>query len=473
MSYELVCGIETHIELATKTKIFCSCTTEFGGAPNTHCCPVCTGQPGTLPVLNKKVVEYAVRAGLAVHCKINNISHLDRKNYIYPDLPKAYQISQYDEPLCIHGYIELDSGKKIGITRIHIEEDAGKLVYENGYTYIDYNRGGVPLIEIVSEPDIASPEEAKEYAEKLQLIMRYVGISDCKMQEGSMRCDVNVSLRKAGTAKFGIRTETKNINSLNFIQKAIYAEIERQTDILEAGGTIIQETMRYDDASDTISVMREKENSDDYRYFPDPDIIRFEIAKEKVDEIQKTLPELPFDKLKRYINELEMPQDSARHIFKYRRVAEFFEEALKDGASVKNASNLITNTIYSNMATEEDKEQFKVLLSAKQFAKLVKMLDEKKINFKMAQSTLQKMLESGKSAGEYIKANDLAGVSDSDLAKLCKEAIDANPKAAEDIKDGKDKAINAMFGYIMKKTRGKADTKKAEVIIRDLIGKMS
>lgn len=473
MSYELVCGIETHIELATKTKIFCSCTTEFGGAPNTHCCPVCTGQPGTLPVLNKKVIEYAVRAGLAVHCRINNISHMDRKNYIYPDLPKAYQISQYDEPLCVNGYIELDSGKRIGITRIHIEEDAGKLVYENGYTYIDYNRGGVPLIEIVSEPDIASPEEAREYAEKLQLIMRYVGISDCKMQEGSMRCDVNVSLREAGTERFGTRTETKNINSLNFIQKAIYAEIERQTDILESGGTIIQETMRYDEVSDSIAPMRQKENSDDYRYFPDPDIIRFEISNEKIDEIKNSLPELPFDKLSRYINELNMPEDTARHIFKYRHVTEFFEEALTYGANVKNASNLITNTIYANMTTEEDKEQFKVLITAKQFAELVKMLDERKINFKMAQNTLQEMLKSGKSAGEYIKAKDLAGVSDSDLLKLCKEAIDVNPKAVEDIKSGKDKAINVMFGYIMKKTRGKADVKKAEDIIRELVGKMS
>lgn len=471
MKYEIVCGIETHIELATKTKIFCGCTTEFGGSPNTHCCPVCTGQPGSLPVLNKKVVEYAVRAGLAVHCKINTISHMDRKNYVYPDLPKAYQISQYDEPLCEHGYIELDSGKRIGITRIHIEEDAGKLVHENGYTYVDYNRGGVPLIEIVSEPDISSPEEAKEYAEKLQLIMRYVGISDCKMQEGSMRCDVNVSLREAGTKEFGTRTETKNINSLNFIQKAMYAEMERQTDILESGGTVVQETMRYDDISDTISPMREKENSDDYRYFPDPDQIRFEILQEKVDKIQSSLPELPFDKLKRYINELEMPEETARQMFKYRYVAEFFEEALKEGASVKNASNLITGTIYSNMSTEEDKELFKVLISAKQFAALVKLLDEKKISFKMAQSALQQMLESGKSHEEYIKGSDLEGVSDSDLEKYCLEAIKANPKAVEDIRNGKDKALNVMFGYIMKQTRGKADVKKAEVLIRELLDK--
>lgn len=472
MSYEIVCGIETHIELATNTKIFCNCTTAFGGDPNTHCCPVCTGQPGTLPVLNKKVVEYAVRAGLAVHCKINNVSHMDRKNYVYPDLPKAYQISQYDEPVCEHGYIILDSGKKIGITRIHIEEDAGKLVHEPGYTFIDYNRGGVPLIEIVSEPDISSPEEAKEYAEKLQLIMRYVGISDCKMQEGSMRCDVNVSLRKVGTKEFGTRTETKNINSLNFIQKAMYAEVERQTDILEAGGTIVQETMRYDDGTDTITSMREKENSDDYRYFPDPDLIRFEIAKDKVEAIHASLPELPFDKLKRYVEELELPEATAKQMFRYRRVAEFFEEALKEGASVKNAANLITGIIYANMSTEEDKELFNILVSAKQFAQLVKLLDAKKINVKMAQSTLQQMLESGKSPEEYIKAEDMEGISDADLEKLCLGAIGANPKAVEDVKAGKDRAINSMFGYIMKETKGKADVKKAEAVIRELISKM-
>lgn len=471
MRYEVVCGIETHIELATGTKIFCGCTTDFGGEPNTHCCPVCTGQPGSLPVLNKKAVEYAVRAGLAVHCRINNISHMDRKNYVYPDLPKAYQISQYDEPLCEHGYVELDSGKRIGITRIHIEEDAGKLVHENGYTYVDYNRGGVPLIEIVSEPDISSPEEAKEYAEKLQLIMRYVGISDCKMQEGSMRCDVNVSLREACTKEFGTRTETKNINSLNFIQKAMYAEIERQTDILEAGGSIIQETMRYDDVTDTISPMREKENSDDYRYFPDPDIIRFEIAQEKVDEIKNSLPELPFDKLGRYLTQLELAEGTARQMYRYRRVAEFFEEALADGASVKNASNLITGTVYSSMNTEEDKELFAVKTTAKQFAALVKMLDVKKINFKQAQGTLQQMLESGKDADEFIKAEDLEGISDEELEKWCQEAIDANPKAVADIRAGKDKAINVMYGHIMRQSKGKADTKKAEAIIRELISK--
>ncbi|HOP93771.1 MAG TPA: Asp-tRNA(Asn)/Glu-tRNA(Gln) amidotransferase subunit GatB, partial [Acetivibrio thermocellus] len=430
----------------------------------------CTGQPGSLPILNQKVVEYAIKAGLALNCKINTKSHMDRKNYVYPDLPKAYQISQYDEPLCEKGYIELDSGKRIGITRIHIEEDAGKLVHENGYTYIDYNRSGVPLIEIVSEPDISSAEEAKEYAEKLQLTMRYIGISDCKMQEGSMRCDVNLSLRKPGDSRFGVRTEIKNINSLSFIQKAVMAEAERQADILDAGGTVVQQTMRYDEATNSVSPMRDKENSDDYRYFPDPDILRFSINDEKVEEIRASLPELPFDKLKRYVNVLGLPEATARQIFRYRKVAEFFEGALAEGASVKNAANLIVGTIFSNMDTEEEKELFDIRISSAQFAALVKLADEKKINIGVAQSTLQKMLESGKPVEEFIKPEDLAGISDEELESLCKEAIDANPKAVADVRSGKDKAINVMFGYIMKKTGGKADIRKVEVLLRKLIG---
>jgi len=470
MNYEIVCGIETHIELATKTKIFCGCTTEFGGEPNTHCCPVCTGQPGTLPILNQKVVEYAIKAGLALNCKINTKSHMDRKNYVYPDLPKAYQISQYDEPLCEKGYIELDSGKRIGITRIHIEEDAGKLVHENGYTYIDYNRGGVPLIEIVSEPDISSAEEAREYAEKLQLTMRYIGISDCKMQEGSMRCDVNLSLRKPGDPNFGVRTEIKNINSLSFIQKAVIAEAERQADILDAGGTVVQQTMRYDEATNSVTPMRDKENSDDYRYFPDPDILRFCIDEAKVEEIRASLPELPFAKLRRYVNDLGLPEATAKQISRYRKVAEFFEGALAEGASVKNAANLIVGTIFSNMDTEEEKELFAVRISAAQFAALVKLADEKKINIGVAQSTLQKMLESGKPVEEFIKPEDLVGISDEMLENLCREAIEANPRAVDDVRNGKDKAINVMFGYIMKKTGGKADIRKAEALLRKLIG---
>lgn len=467
MSYQLVCGIETHIELATKTKIFCGCTTQFGGEPNTHCCPVCTGQPGALPVLNRSVIEYAVRAGLAVHCDINNNSHMDRKNYVYPDLPKAYQISQFDEPVCINGYVELDSGKKIRIERIHIEEDAGKLVHENGYTYVDYNRGGVPLIEIVSMADISSPEEAREYAEKLQLIMRNVGVSDCKMQEGSMRCDVNVSIHHPGEP-WGTRTEIKNINSLSNIVRAMELEMERQEDILDSGEKIIQSTMRYDANSDTVYVLRSKENADDYRYFPEPDILRFYISPEMVESIRSTLPELPDDKLKRYLA-MGLPENNARLIYKYRNVTEFFDTAVNDGAGASNVLNMIIGPIFATLQTEEDKENFDIKTTAKQFAELVKLIDGGKIRANKAKEVLANMLESGKDVTEYIKAEDLAGLSDDDLKALCQGAIDANPKAVEDIKNGKDKAINVMFGYVMKNSRGKADVKKAEAIIRELI----
>ena len=472
MRYEMVCGMETHVELATKTKIFCNCTTAFGGAPNTHCCPICTGQPGTLPLLNEKVVEYAIRAGLALHCTINEHCHMDRKNYVYPDLPKAYQISQFDEPVCEHGYIELDSGKRIGITRIHIEEDAGKLVHENGYTYIDYNRGGVPLIEIVSEPDISSPEEAREYAEKLQLTMRYVGVSDCKMQEGSMRCDVNVSLRPVGTTEFGTRTESKNINSLANIVKAINREIERQTDILDSGEQVLQATMRYDADTDEISIMRLKENSDDYRYFPEPDILRFIIPAEKIEEARRALPELPTAKLARYMEEYELPENNARQLYKYKKVTEFLEGTVAAGAGAKNTANLILRTIYSQMATEEDKENFEIPTTPAQMAELVKLIDEKKMNFNSAAEVLVKMLESGESVSAYVKEEELAGVSNDDLAVWCREAVENNPKAVEDIKNGKDKAINVMFGYVMKMSKGKADIKVAEGIIRDIISKL-
>lgn len=468
MSYQLVCGIETHIELATKTKIFCGCTTQFGGEPNTHCCPVCTGQPGSLPILNRQVIEFAVKAGLAVNCKINNNSHMDRKNYVYPDLPKAYQISQFDEPLCVDGYVQLDSGKKIRIERIHIEEDAGKLVHDGGYTYVDYNRGGVPLIEIVSMADISSPEEAREYAEKLQLIMRNVGVSDCKMQEGSMRCDVNISIHQPGEP-WGTRTEIKNINSLSNIVRAMELEMERQEDILDAGDKVIQSTMRYDANSDTVYVLRSKENADDYRYFPEPDILRFYVSPEKVEEIRATLPELPDAKLKRYVDDMGLPENNARLIYKYRNVTRFFDDAVNEGAGAGNVLNMIISTVYAVLQTEEDKENFDIKITSHQLAELVKLIDSKKIRANKAKEVLAQMLESGKDVTEYIKADDLAGLSDEDLKALCQGAIDANPKAVEDIKNGKDKAINVMFGYVMKNSRGKADVKKAEEIIRELI----
>ena len=358
--YEIVMGLEVHAELSTKTKIFCSCPTEFGGEPNTHCCPICMAMPGTLPVLNEKVVEYAVKAGLATNCEISRNSKNDRKNYFYPDLPKAYQISQFDKPLCEHGYVEIedDEGnpKKIRLTRIHIEEDAGKLNHNEfgGGSLVDLNRAGVPLIESVSEPDIRSAGEAERYLRKLKSIFEYIEVSDCKMQEGSMRCDVNVSIHEPGEP-WGTRTEIKNINSLSNIVRAMELEMERQEDIIESGEKVIQSTMRYDANSDTVYVLRSKENADDYRYFPEPDILRFYISPESVEEIRKSLPELPDAKLKRYVEDMKLPENNARLIYKYRNVTEFFDSAVKEGASASNVLNLIIGTIYATLQKKTKK----------------------------------------------------------------------------------------------------------------------
>ena len=465
MKYRLVSGLETHVELATATKIFCGCTTAFGGSPNTHCCPVCTGQPGALPVLNKRVVEFAIRAGLATHCTINTTTHLDRKNYCYPDLPKAYQISQFDKPLCEHGYVELESGKRIGITRIHIEEDAGKLVHESGYTYIDYNRGGVPLIEIVSEPDISSPEEAREYVEKLQLIMRYIGVSDCKMQEGSMRCDVNISVMPEGATEFGTRTEIKNMNSLSYIEKAIVYEYGRQIDVIESGGKIEQATLRYDEHTGETSVMRTKEDAQDYRYFPEPDILTVIIPEEKVEEIRKSLPELPTDKLHRYVAELKINLATAKLLYKYKRVCDFAEKAFSLGAGVKNTVNLIVGTLYSKLETEEDKERFALPVTPEQMSELVKLVDGGKVNITLAQKTLAQMAEEGNPVSAYIKPEDIAGVDDGELTEICKQAIAANPNAVADFKGGKEKAIFALYGFVKKATQGKRGLLPAPLLI--------
>ena len=470
MNYELVSGFETHVELATATKIFCGCSTKFGASPNTHCCPVCTGQPGALPVLNKKVVEFAIRAGLATHCKINTTTRLDRKNYCYPDLPKAYQISQFDKPLCEHGYVELESGKKIRLTRIHIEEDAGKLVHERGYTFIDYNRGGVPLIEIVSEPDISSPEEAREYVEKLQLIMRYIGVSDCKMQEGSMRCDVNISLRPKGSKELGTRTEIKNMNSVSFIEKAMAYEAGRQAEILSSGGKIEQATLRFDENTGETYVMRTKEDAQDYRYFPEPDLLTVKIPQQKVEEIASALPELPLEKFRRYTDVLGISVQNARLLYRYKAVCDFFDRCVLLGAGAKNTSNLILGTIYSTLSTEEEKEAFDIRVSAEDMAELVRYVDGGKINITLAQMTLSKMLKVGGKVSDYISEADLAGISEGELEELCREAVAANPKAAEDYKSGKLKAIGGLFGYIKRATQGKADIKKAEEIIIRLLG---
>ncbi len=469
MKYELVAGFETHIELSTKTKIFCSCTTEFGGEPNTHCCPVCIGLPGTLPKLNRQVVRYGIMAGLATHGEIAEISKMDRKNYCYPDLSKAYQISQLYAPLSIGGYVELSSGKKIRLHHIHIEEDAGKLIHQHGDTYVDYNRGGVPLIEIVSEPDIRSIDEAREYVEKLQQLMRYIGISDCKMQEGSMRCDVNISVRPQGSETLGTRTEIKNMNSINNIAKAMEYEYDRQCDLLESGEKVVQETLRYDDATGTTSSMRSKEDAHDYRYFRDPDLVTINVSKEEVEKIKKSLPELPAEKCRRYVEELGLPEKDAQLLTKYRNISEYFDKAIEGIKAPKTAANFIIGQIFSRLETEADKERFDIKTTPQQLNKLIKLLDEGKIRNNLAKATLEKMLDEGKDVTEYISESDMAGLDENALNDLCKQAVESNPKAVEDYKNGKEKAIKAMVGFVMKNSRGKADPALAEEKIKGLI----
>lgn len=465
MKYELVSGLETHVELSTKTKIFCGCTTQFGGEPNTHCCPVCIGLPGTLPLLNEKVVDYAIMAGLATNCEIAPIAKMDRKNYCYPDLPKAYQISQYDMPLCKNGYIPLSNGRKIRITRIHIEEDAGKLVHEHGNTYVDYNRGGVPLIEIVSEPDIRSIEEAREYVEKLQLIMKYIGVSDCKMQEGSMRCDVNISIRPQGSETFGTRTEIKNMNSFTFMARAMEYEMERQADLLDSGKEVVQETLRYIVEENRTESMRNKEDAHDYRYFREPDLVTIQVDEARVQRLREILPELPGEKLVRYVEQLGLPQADAQLIVKYRRIAEYFEAACEGTKNPKVAANCMLGSIFSRLRTEEEKENAQISIPPSYLRDLILLLDAGKLRMNLLRTTLETMLDTGKPASELLSESDLSGVDDSALLTLCEEAVKANPAAVRDYLGGKEKALKSLVGYVMKATKGRADAQKAEEII--------
>jgi len=468
-AYEMVVGLETHVELSTKTKIFCGCTTRFGGDPNTHCCPVCTGQPGSLPVLNKSVVEYAVTAGLALNCRINKCSVMARKHYVYPDMPKAYQISQYEQPLCEGGWVELDGGKRINLTRIHMEEDAGKLVHQGGAAYIDYNRCGVPLIEIVSEPDFRSADECTEYLEKLQTILRAVGVSDCRMQEGSMRCDVNISLRKKGEAAFGVRAEVKNLNSITAVRDAINHEFERQEEILSAGGVVEQETRHFNADTGETSTQRGKENADDYRYFPEPDVIPVIIPDDMLQRLKDGLPELPDAKMRRYVSELGVPEADARLLTKYRKVSEYFEEASKGCGSPKTVAAFMVTQMFSMIPTEAEREHWSPSVSAAQLNELVMLLESGKLSRNVAKRVFSQMLETGKPATEFITEEDMAGFDPSELNELCLRAIAENEKSAEDYRSGKEKAIKALVGAVMRASRGRADALEAEALLKKLI----
>lgn len=467
--YELVCGLETHVELSTKTKIFCGCTTAFGGEPNTHCCPVCIGLPGTLPRLNRSVVDYAIRAGLATNCEIAEISKMDRKNYSYPDLPKAYQISQYYMPLCQNGYIPLSNGRKVRILRIHIEEDAGKLIHERGNTYIDYNRGGVPLIEIITEPDIRSIDEAREYVEKLQLIMRHIGVSDCKMQEGSLRCDVNISVRPKGSEKLGTRTEIKNMNSFTFMERAMEYEMERQIDVIEGGGSVVQETLRYNPDEYITESMRSKEDAHDYRYFREPDLVTIHVTPEEVEALRATLPESPIDRQARYVNELGLPEKDASLLVKYKKVADYFEAVIEGGFNAKPAANVILGQVFRRLTTEEAKEAFDILPTPAQLRELLEWLEAGKIRMNLVKSAFEKMLDTGRPAGDFISEDDMGGLDEAALRKLCEDSIAANPKAADDVRAGKEKAVKALVGGVMRAAKGRADAQAAEKLLLELL----
>lgn len=469
MSYQLVVGLETHIELATKSKLFCSCTTQFGAAPNTHCCEVCMGHPGALPVINRKAVRLAVTAGLALGCKVNNLSFMDRKNYSYPDSPKAYQISQFDVPLCEGGSLTLKSGKVIGITRIHIEDDAGKLIHRDNALLADYNRCGVPLIEIVTEPDFTSSEEVADYVDTLRQLMRYIGVSDCKMQEGSMRCDVNISVRESQEAPLGVRTEIKNMNSVSNIVRAIEFEYLRQCKMVESGGMITQETRRFDDTTGTVHSMRSKESTEDYRFFRDPDLPPVYISEEEVESVRRSLPELPEIKTQRYTSQYGLSLTDARHLTKYRRISEYFEQVISHTDNYTLATKYILGQIFSIFSTEEDKEQFSVPVKPHRLAELVNMVTEGVVSKTLAKSTLEQMLQSGKSATEILSAEDMKALSEEGLISLCKKAIESSPKAVADYKGGKEKALQVLLGFVMRESGGRANPADTQKKLRELL----
>ena len=460
--YEVIIGLEVHAELSTKTKIFCSCPTKFGAAPNTQTCPICMAMPGTLPVLNEKVVEYAVKAGLATNCEISRNSKNDRKNYFYPDLPKAYQISQYDKPLCEHGYVEIDTKegkKKIRLTRIHIEEDAGKLNHDEfaGGSLVDLNRAGVPLIEIVSEPDLRSSEEVEAYLRKLKAILEYIEVSDCKMQEGSFRADVNVSVRKKGDPKLGTRTEMKNMNSFRSITRAIEYEIDRQIDVIEDGGEVEQETLRWDDVSGKTFPMRDKEDAQDYRYFPDPDLVAIKLSEEYIENIKNTLPELPESRKERYLKEYGLSEKDANIITSSKYLSDLFEGAIKVCNNPKAVNNWIISDI-SRILNETEMEPIEIPFDSQQLGKLIILIDKGTISSSIAKKVLVEMFEHPRDPEDIIDEKGWVQISDEGAIKeVVLKVLEANPQSVADYKGGKDKALGFLVGQAMKETRGKAN----------------
>ncbi len=477
MEYDVVIGLEIHAQLLTDTKIFCSCPNKFGNTPNENSCPVCTGQPGSLPVLNRKVVEFAIKAGLATECKINRRSIFARKNYFYPDLPKGYQISQYELPVCEHGKITVtvDGGEKvIGITRIHMEEDAGKLSHEGidkNSSYVDFNRTGSPLIEIVSEPDITTPEEASEYLKQLRNTLVYLEVCDGNMEEGSFRCDANISLKPKGSKKLGTKAELKNMNSFRNVQKALDYEIKRQTEILNEGGTIVQETRLWNAEKGITESMRSKEEAHDYRYFPDPDLVPLIIDDEWIERIKQTLPELPYKKEQRFIKEYGISRDDAEVLVSDKNLAEFFETTVKLCNDATMANNWIRVELLGSL-NYEGKHFKDCKVTPKQMGALINLIKNGTISGKIAKTVFREMYETLKDPNDIVKDKGLTQISDeSELVKIIEEIIATSQPQVEQYRSGKTKVFGFFVGQVMKKTKGQANPQVVNKILKEMLEK--
>lgn len=477
MEFLTTMGLEVHTELATNTKIFCGCTTEFGGEPNTHVCEVCTGMPGTLPVLNKQVVEYAIRVGLATNCEITQYNKFDRKNYFYPDLPKAYQVSQLYAPICQNGFIEIEVGgvkKSIRIKEIHMEEDAGKLIHDTfeDCTLVDYNRCGVPLLEIVSEPDFENGEEVIAYLTKLKAILQYTGASDCKMEQGSLRADVNLSVRLKGTDELGTRTEMKNINSFRAIARAIEGERERQIDLITDGGKVVQETRRWDDTKGESYSMRTKEDAQDYRYFPEPDLVPIEISDEWIERVRAEMPEMPEVKKARYINEYALPEYDVDIITGSKYLVNIFEEALAVCKQPKEVSNWIMGEVL-RLATDTQTEVENINFTFENLGKLIMLVKNSVINRDTAKEVFKKMFTENVEPEQYVKDNGLEMVKDDGAVReVVTKVLEANPKSVEEFKAGNDKVTRFLMGQCMKQLKGKADPTTVNEVISEELAKL-
>lgn len=474
MEFETVIGLEVHVELKTASKIFSASPNHFGAEPNTNTTVIDLGYPGVLPVLNKTAVEYGMKAAMALNCQVATHTKFDRKNYFYPDNPKAYQISQFDKPIGEHGWIEIEVNgytKRIGITRIHLEEDAGKLTHGNGYSLVDYNRQGTPLVEIVSEPDIRTPDEAYAYLEKLKSIIQYTGVSDCKMEEGSLRCDANISIRPVGQEEFGTKTELKNLNSFNFVRKGLEYEEKRQREVVLAGGKIDQETRRFDEATGKTLLMRVKEGSDDYRYFPEPDLLDLYIDEDWKTRIRAEIPELPDQRQKRYVEDLGLPVYDAKVLTVTKEMADFFEETVAAGADAKMASNWLMGEV-SGYLNAESKELEQVALTPKGLASMINLIENGTISSKIAKTVFKELIENGGDAEQIVKDKGLVQISDEGtLLKIIAEVLDANPQSIEDFKNGKNKAVGFLVGQLMKATKGQANPQLVNQLLQQELSK--